>query len=138
MDASGNALIPSDTAILTRRNILAPAPPGPTCVVNAAHYRMEAIAPGEIISILGPSIGPDQPAAFQFDSSGKVPAILANTRVLIGGLPAPLLGDAPGLVQGAVQINARVPRLFHTGEVSLHLSAGPNFPPALNTTISVR
>jgi uncharacterized protein (TIGR03437 family) len=108
MDVAGNAFLPGNDAILSRLNVLAAAPPGPACVVNAAHYQIQAVAPGEVVSIFGVAIGPSQPQAFELESSGPgdmgvVPSDLANTRVLIGGLPAPLLYVSEH------QINAVVP-----------------------------
>ena len=43
-------------------------------------------------------IGPDQPAAAQFNPTGNVTATLAGMQVLVNGLPAPLLYAAPGQV----------------------------------------
>ncbi len=61
-----------------------------------------AVAPGEIFTLYGSALGPDTGVAADA-SSDHVPAMLAGTRVLFDGLPAPLLW-----VQ-ANQINAVVP-----------------------------
>jgi uncharacterized protein (TIGR03437 family) len=69
-------------------------------VLNAASYVPNAIAPGEIVSLLGYGIGP----ATGVSATG--PALsteLAGVQVSFGGLPAPLL-----YVQSRV-INAQVP-----------------------------
>ncbi len=92
LGAAGHLYPASNTAILDQVDIFAPAPTtGIRCVVNAANYRGPAIAPGEIVSVFGSAIGPKQPAGTMIDSSGKVSRTLADTRLLVGGLPAPLL-----------------------------------------------
>ena len=101
--APGKYYVASDTALLDQMDILAPVEPGIRCIVNAANYRGTAVGPGEIVAIFGPEIGPAQPAGAVIDSSGKVATDINNTRVLVGGIPAPLLYVAQN------QINAVVP-----------------------------
>jgi uncharacterized protein (TIGR03437 family) len=61
-------------------------------VVNAASYVGGPVAPGEIITIFGSDLGPSSPASLQLTPDGKyVTKVLANTRVLFDGVPAPLL-----------------------------------------------
>jgi uncharacterized protein (TIGR03437 family) len=60
------------------------------CVLNAASFVGGAVAPGEIVTILGSGIGPAAAASADL-SSGRVPAILSDTRVLFNGMAAPLL-----------------------------------------------
>ncbi|HKW99823.1 MAG TPA: SBBP repeat-containing protein [Bryobacteraceae bacterium] len=102
-DGSGRLYLASDTAILDQFDIFAPAEPGIRCIVNAASFRGQAIAPGEIVSLFGANIGPKQAAGAVVDSSGKIATNLNNTRVLIGGIAAPLLYVSEH------QINAVVP-----------------------------
>lgn len=101
--SSGNVYLQSQSSIFDLINIFTQPPPGIRCMVNAADYVGNAIAPGEIISIFGLGIGPPQPAGAVLDSAGNVTAELANTRVLIGGHAAPLLYVSTN------QINAVVP-----------------------------
>ena len=59
-------------------------------IVNAASFLSGPIAPGEIISIFGSRIGPDEGVGAQLDDSGRVASELADTQVLIEGEPVPL------------------------------------------------
>src|SRR5947207_3052437 len=102
-DSSGNLYLPSDTAILERVNISTPLPPGPCCVTNAASFWGTAVSPGEIVSLFGPSIGPDTPATLELDDAGRVSSRLSEIRVLFNAMPAPLLYVSKN------QINAVVP-----------------------------
>jgi uncharacterized protein (TIGR03437 family) len=101
--APGKYYVASDMALFDQMDILAPIEPGIRCIVNAANYRGTAIGPGEIVAIFGQGIGPAQPAGAVIDSSGKVATSINNTRVLVGGIPAPLLYVAQN------QINAVIP-----------------------------
>jgi uncharacterized protein (TIGR03437 family) len=83
------------------------------------------IAPGELISLYGPGIGPDTPATFQFDSAGLAPKKLGGVEVWIGTLPAPILYVSKN------QVNVVVP-FGVTGDsarvrVSLSGVAAPEF-----------
>ena len=59
-------------------------------IVNAASFLPGPIAPGEIISIFGSRIGPDEGVGTQLDESGRVATELAGTQVLFDGEPVPL------------------------------------------------
>jgi hypothetical protein len=69
-------------------------------VVNAASLRSGPIARGEIITLIGSSIGPAAPVKNQ---GSEIATMLGGTRVLVNGIPAPLLYASSG------QINAVVP-----------------------------
>jgi uncharacterized protein (TIGR03437 family) len=82
------------------------AQPGATLavsVVNAASQITGAVAPGEIITILGQNIGPAAAAGFTLDVNGKVATNLNGARVLFNGIAAPLL------YAQSTQVNAIVP-----------------------------
>jgi uncharacterized protein (TIGR03437 family) len=86
--------------------LLAPAASGVaiTSVTNAASSAGGSIAPGEIVSIKGSSLGPAAGAQFTVDpGSGTVGSLLAGTRVLFGGFAAPIL------YASSTQVNAIVP-----------------------------
>ena len=99
--ANGKVYVPTDSNQVTVYGLL--PVPGVTAVVSAASFTSSAIAPGELISIFGNSIGPSVPVGLQMDSSGKVATSLAGLTVSFDGNPAPLLYAAAG------QINAVVP-----------------------------
>lgn len=72
-------------------------------IANAASFAAGPVAPGEIVVIYGRRMGPAQLATFLLDGNQRVPAALAGTRVLFGGIPAPLL------YVSATQLSAIVP-----------------------------
>ncbi len=61
------------------------------CVLNSASYVGGAVAPGEIVTILGSAMGPTDLARLQVTPDGRVPATLAGVRILFDGEPAPLV-----------------------------------------------
>ncbi len=70
-------------------------PPDPSVqisgVANAANYANASISPGEIVTIFGQKIGPENLTTFALDETGRVPRALAGARFLINGSPAPPL-----------------------------------------------
>jgi hypothetical protein len=61
------------------------------CVVNAASFVGGGVAAGEMVTIFGSGIGPDEPVGRVLTEDGKLATTLAGTRVLFNGIPAPLL-----------------------------------------------
>ena len=59
-------------------------------IVNAASFLGGPVAPGEIISIFGANIGPEEGVGTQLDESGRIATELAGTQVLFDGEPVPL------------------------------------------------
>ncbi len=72
-------------------------------VVNAASFKPGPIAPGEIVTIFGSSIGPSALTTLQLNSAGLVSRLLAGTRVLFDGMPAPVVYTS------ALQVSAVAP-----------------------------
>lgn len=102
IDSSGHFFSKAEDQVLRRNDTFAPVS-GLQCIANAASFQEAPIAPGEIISLLGPGIGPEQPISAQPNASGAFPKTLSGVGVLINGEPVPILyasGD---------QINAIVP-----------------------------
>jgi len=99
--------------------------------VNGASNPAE---PGSIIQIFGTGGGLLAPTV------GDVPArLVQNVNVLIGGVPAEVIyaGEAPGLISGAMQINARLPVTTPGGNVSVVITVG-NGASALGMTLTVQ
>jgi trimeric autotransporter adhesin len=61
-----------------------------SAVLNAASYRGTAVAGGEMVTIYGLDIGPKTLAGYVVEN-GKFKNIVANTRVLFDGIPAPII-----------------------------------------------
>ena len=72
-------------------------------VVNAASMQSGPVAPGEIISLFGTSIGPNDGVEATLGADGKLETSRGESQVLFDGEPAPLFW-----VQDK-QINAQVP-----------------------------
>jgi uncharacterized protein (TIGR03437 family) len=84
---------------------LANAQPGlpATGIVNAASYISGPVAPGEIVSLFGTSIGPSTPSLLTLTNPRLVANSVAGLRVLFDGVPAPILYASSG------QVNVVVP-----------------------------
>ena len=58
LDGNGGLWTPSETRILDRFDLTKPLSSPVTCVSNSASFFMNAVAPGEVVALFGPSIGP--------------------------------------------------------------------------------
>jgi uncharacterized protein (TIGR03437 family) len=74
-------------------------PPSIAAVANAGSYSPAGISPGSLISIFGSDLAPITANA----SSPPLPMSIADTSVIVSGVPAPLLFESPG------QLNVQVP-----------------------------
>jgi uncharacterized protein (TIGR03437 family) len=99
--ANGKVYVPTASNQVTAYGLL--AVPGVTAVVSAASFTSSAIAPGELITIFGNSIGPSSSGGLAPPSSSQVPTSLSGYTVSFDGAAAPLLYAAAG------QINAVAP-----------------------------
>ena len=82
------------------------------CVGNAATYGTGRIAPGEIVTLIGNGLGPQQGIATQATLQSPFPTQAANVEVTFDGTPAPLLW-----VQDA-QINVVAPWSLTPGQTT--------------------
>ena len=131
MDARGAFYSPGTGEILRKVDSSKPATTGIRCVANAASGRAGPIAPGEIISLFGPGIGPDDPASASPESTGRIPTTLSNIRVLISGIAAPLLYVSKN------QINAVVPfELGGQNEVGIQIQGREVEIPVANVAVA--
>ena len=60
-------------------------------ITNSASSVTGPIAPGELLTLYGPNIGPAELILGSFDQSGKLPTTLGGTRVLFDNTPAPMI-----------------------------------------------
>ena len=100
-------------------------------MTNAASFWGTAVSPGEIVSLFGPSIGPDTPATLELDDAGRVSSRLSEIRVLFNAMPAPLLYVSKN------QINAVVPfGVAGLSQVTIQIERnGASDMPPLQTTV---
>jgi amidase len=63
----------------------------PVMVRNAASGAVGRVAPGEIVLVSGSGVGPAIPTSLQFTSDGRLETMIATTRLLFDGVPAPLI-----------------------------------------------
>jgi peptidyl-prolyl cis-trans isomerase A (cyclophilin A) len=69
--------------------------------VNAATFNANlssGISPGEILTLFGRGMGPDQLTTLTVNSAGKVDTTLAGTQVLFNGVPGPMIFTSSGQV----------------------------------------
>jgi uncharacterized protein (TIGR03437 family) len=81
-----------DAGVLTifgQADLTLPTVFGPANI--AGPYLDGQVAPGEIISLYGTNLGPDQAVALKLDSSGFITTELAGVQVTFDGIPAPVI-----------------------------------------------
>jgi len=71
-------------------------------VVSAASLLTGSLAPGEMVTIFGSSLGPAQSIGLQFAGVGFLATTLGETQVLFDGIPAPLVSVSAGQVTAMV------------------------------------
>ena len=107
VDGSGNAYVADSGNSRVRRltpqvaqPVTAPAPvttptqPAQAPVVaveNTASMAQGAVAPGELVTIIGAGLGPQSAAYGVLSSAGLMPNLVAGTEVDFGGVAAPVL-----------------------------------------------
>lgn len=83
-----------------------PQSPGPaklSCIASTAgRSPLRSVAPGQLITLTGGGFGPASPMYSAPDNRGMYPLTLGGFRVRIGGMDAPIIAVARGLV--AVQV----------------------------------
>ena len=87
-------------------------------VVSGANYHGGAVAPGQIVSLFGQGLGPDQTMGGQL-YEGELSSYLGKTQVTFNGIPAALLATRKN------QVNAVVPpEIAGDNEVEIMLTFG--------------
>jgi uncharacterized protein (TIGR03437 family) len=74
-----------------------------TQVLNAASQALASVAPGEIVTLFGQGIGPNNPAGFALGPDGKIATNLGGAQVMFDGVAAPVI------YASSTQVNAVVP-----------------------------
>jgi uncharacterized protein (TIGR03437 family) len=75
----------------------------PSQIASASGGPAAPVAPGQIISIYGQLIGPQNPLGAQLDALGNISRLLGDTQVFFDGIPAPMF------LAGYFQVNVQVP-----------------------------
>ena len=86
---------------------------GANGVVNAASYDASGVAPGEIVTIFGSSLAPQQEQGAALDSTGKLATSLGGVRVLFEGFAAPLIYTFPEQVSAIVPYEIAPKKTVH-------------------------
>jgi uncharacterized protein (TIGR03437 family) len=99
---AGSGSANGSTTVTVMLTVTAPLPTV-TAVVNAASFASGKIAPGEIVTIGGTSLGPANGLGLTLNSTGTVSTSLGNVSVSFSGYPSPLV------YVSQTQINCVVP-----------------------------
>ena len=102
VDAAGNLYTADSANGSLRKLTLNPAGVALGAVTNGASYATGTVSPGEVVSLYGSGIGPQQGVSFQAGSDGIVDTTLGGTTVLFNGIPAPLLYSSTTSVAAVV------------------------------------
>jgi uncharacterized protein (TIGR03437 family) len=93
-DAAGNLYFPDTNnnrvRRLTPQAVLPPPPLVELSALNAASLREGPVAPGEILTVFGQSLGPAEGVAGIFDAAGVLASNAGGTEVRFDGIAAPV------------------------------------------------
>ena len=117
---------------------VAPTAPG-IFVISRDGGRNQGAILNQDSTVNGPANPADRGSVIQIFATGGGLNPAGETSVRIGGRPAEILysGQAPGLVDGALQVNARIPADVPAGDASVVLSVGGR-PSAFDVVVAVR
>jgi len=106
--ANGNVYVPTWSNAVVVYGFLAAGTggqPQPAIggVANSASFAVDAVSPGELVTIFGNNVGPAVPAGTQLDAAGNLLSMTGGAQVLFDGIPAAMIYAATG------QLNAVVP-----------------------------
>jgi uncharacterized protein (TIGR03437 family) len=92
LDGSGNAYLLGLSSFVSRFDLRSSSAPSVMAMTSAATSEVAArVSPGELVSIYGFNLGPQEPAGLRLEPSGTVSSTLAGSRVFFDEIPAPLL-----------------------------------------------
>ena len=94
---------------IVRLELAAPGEPAlpRAAIQNAASFRPGAVAPGEIIVIYPSNAGPPQLATAALTADRHIDTLVAGTRVLFDGTPAPIVYTVAGQMSVVVPYNVQ-------------------------------
>ena len=102
-DTSGNFYLTGNaTSYFTILNMSQAPHSGPACIAEYVTKRQSEVAPGLLVSIYGPGIGPLQPTGAVLDRAGNVASQLAGAQVFFDRIPAPILYAEPSHIDAVV------------------------------------
>lgn len=87
---------------LKSTGVSAAASPEISAVLNGASMLQNSVAPGEVVTILGTSLGPATVQNGALDANGNLAGVLGGTQVLFDGVAAPLLSVSATAVSAVV------------------------------------
>ena len=97
---SSQTLVPVDLSFTPELNF--------GCLANLASGQAgPGLAAGEIFTLAGQNIGPEETVYGAPDSSGRFPTSLSGVEVLVNGTAAPLLLVQAGVIQGVIPSEAQ-------------------------------
>src|SRR5581483_8074340 len=80
----------------------APTSTPPLRIVNFGSLIDQPVAPADVVTISGASIGPGDVASAQLGPDGKLTTVLGGWQVFFDGVAAPLIAAAPGQITAIV------------------------------------
>jgi len=101
-------------------------------VVNFASLIDQPVAPAEVVTILGDSIGPSVITPLKLGPDGKLTTVLGGWQVFFDGVAAPLILAAPGQI--AAIVPNEVPGKAHT---IIRVEQQSGLAPAVSITLPV-
>jgi uncharacterized protein (TIGR03437 family) len=123
--ANGKVYVPTGSnRVVVYGALASAAPQAITSVINGASGTTGPVAPGEIVEILGNSLGPASPVAGAVSQSQILGNSLAGIQVLFNGVPAPILYGGPN------QISVIAPfEISGSDKVSIQVANGSSTSP---------
>jgi uncharacterized protein (TIGR03437 family) len=79
----------------------------PSAIVDAANFKLGPVAPGQIVSIFGSGISPEELSIAELDEDGLIPEDLSGVMVLADGYAMRLMAAGSGQINAVVPANLK-------------------------------